>query len=405
MADSVSIKIDKDLRPAYYDDFHCLAADCRFSCCKNWRIAFDKKDYLSLKRQKGTEDLNNRLEHGLRRIRKGPLAETCYGEFDMSGGDCPLLREDGLCALQIEKDHAALPQVCRVFPRARSYLPEYLERSLSPACEGVLELLWNLPDGVEFRSDPLPKKEQKILTVPEGRPLVPFFQTIREWCIDMLQDRRLPLPQRILLTGFALRELAEGEMDLAAWLARARALPEAKEIPDLPREESALAMFLSSNLHALGPLETASVDYTGIQGEILRALGVTIQAGTTRAAIPLAPYRAARQRYEEKFKDREYFMENLMVSLFFQLNLPNLKSGEELWKSYVNFCNLYAFYRFMAVASCREGGAGDKAELFRLIVFASRGMIHNGARQTALRDELFQNDSATLAHMAILLGG
>ena len=94
-----------------------------------------------------------------------------------------------------------------------------------------------------------------------------------------------------------------------------------------------------------------------------------------------------------------------MVSLFFQLNLPNLKSGEELWKSYVNFCNLYAFYRFMAVASCREGGAGDKAELFRLIVFASRGMIHNGARQTDLRDELFRNDSATLAHMAILLGG
>ena len=114
MADSVSIKIDKDLRPAYYDDFHCLAADCRFSCCKNWRIAFDKKDYLSLKRQKGTEDLNNRLEQGVRRLRD--KESNYYGEFDMSGGDCPLLREDGLCALQIEKDHAALPQVCRAFP-------------------------------------------------------------------------------------------------------------------------------------------------------------------------------------------------------------------------------------------------------------------------------------------------
>ena len=405
MADSVSIKINKDLRPAYYDDFHCLAADCRFSCCKAWRISFDKKDYLSLKRQKGTEDLNNRLEHGLRRIRKGPLAETYYGEFDMSGGDCPLLREDGLCILQIEKDHAALPLVCRAFPRARSYLPEYLERSLSPACEGVLELLWNLPDGVEFRSDPLPKKERGTLTVSGERPLVPFFQPIREWCIDILQDRRLPLPQRILLIGFALRELAEGEMDIPAWLTRARALPEAEELPGLPQEENALAMFLTSNLRTLNLLETTGADYAGIQSGVPRALGVTLRMDALQVTIPTAPYRAARQRYEEKFKDREYFMENLMVSLFFQLNLPNLKSGEELWKSYVNFCNLYAFYRFMAVASCREGGAGDKAELFRLIVFASRGMIHNGARQTALRDELFQNDSATLAHMAILLGG
>ena len=403
MADSVSIKINKDLRPAYYDDFHCLAADCRFSCCKAWRIAFDKKDYLSLKRQKGTEDLNNRLEQGVRRLRD--KESNYYGEFDMSGGDCPLLREDGLCALQIEKDHAALPQVCRAFPRAMAYLPEYLERSLSPACEGVLELLWNLPDGVEFRSNPLPKKERGTLTVSGERPLVPFFQPIREWCIDILQDRRLPLPQRILLIGFALRELAEGERDIPAWLARSRALLEVEELPELPREERALAMFLTSNLYTLSRLDNTGEDYAGIRSEVPRALGVALRSGTTRVTIPVAPYQAARQRYEENFKDREYFMENLMVSLFFALHLPDLESGEELWKSYVNFCNLYAFYRFMAVASCREGGAGDKAELFRLIVFASRGMIHNGARQTDLRDELFQNDSATLAHMAILLGG
>ena len=164
-------------------------------------------------------------------------------------------------------------------------------------------------------------------------------------------------------------------------------------------------MFLTSNLRTLNLLETTGADYAGIQSGVPRALGVTLRMDALQVTIPTAPYRAARQRYEENFKGREYFMENLMVSLFFQLNLPNLKSGEELWKSYVNFCNLYAFYRFMAVASCREGGAGDKAELFRLIVFASRGMIHNGARQTDLRDELFRNDSATLAHMAILLGG
>ena len=51
MDNTISIKIKNDLRPAYYNDFHCLAAGCRLSCCKGWRIAFDKKDYLSLKRQ------------------------------------------------------------------------------------------------------------------------------------------------------------------------------------------------------------------------------------------------------------------------------------------------------------------------------------------------------------------
>ena len=98
-------------------------------------------------------------------------------------------------------------------------------------------------------------------------------------------------------------------------------------------------------------------------------------------------------------------MENLLVAVFFHLQLPVTNTPEELWRSYVNFCNLYAFYRFMAVMSCREGAEGNRNDLFRSIVHASRGMLHTRQHQAILRDEYFKNDSATLAHMALLLGG
>ena len=94
-----------------------------------------------------------------------------------------------------------------------------------------------------------------------------------------------------------------------------------------------------------------------------------------------------------------------MVCIFFHLHMPQMSNPESLWKSFVNFCNLYSFYHFMAVMSCREGVVDNREELFRLLVFASRSLIHNGQRQSQLRDEFFKNDSATLAHMAILLGG
>jgi len=55
--------------------------------------------------------------------------------------------------------------------------------------------------------------------------------------------------------------------------------------------------------------------------------------------------------------------------------------------------------------SCQEGMPGDRDELFRHMVFASRSLLHNEPRRGHLRDELFQNGSATLAHMAILLSG
>ena len=28
------IPVERDLRPSYYEDFHCLAEGCRLSCCK-----------------------------------------------------------------------------------------------------------------------------------------------------------------------------------------------------------------------------------------------------------------------------------------------------------------------------------------------------------------------------------
>lgn len=396
------IYIEQDLRPAYFDDFHCLTAGCRISCCKEWCIAFSKKDYLSLRRQCGSDDLNARMEKSLRRIRHRTLDGDLYAEFHLEGGSCPLQREDMLCGLQVEKGHSALPRVCRVFPRIEGEkISGFLERSLSPACEGVLALLWDLPEGVEFRSDPLPAR--KYLVREPGNTLAPFFQDIRSLCIDFLQDRRRPLPQRILLMGVALRELAEGVEDIPRWLERSRELLAHGDTTGLRDGlENKVPFVLHNNYRALRSMwETSGKASVALQHDLERWLKVERRAG--QVTLHSTPYFETRKRYEEQFGDREYFMENLMVALFFHLNLPDTSTREDLWKSYVNFCNLYSLYHFAAVMSCREGAAGDREELFRVIVLTSRGVIHNRVRQTAFRDEFFQNDSATLAHMALLL--
>lgn len=399
------IPITQDLRPEYYDQFRCLAADCRFSCCKGWNITFDKKDFLALKRQKGSEDLNHRLETGVRRIREESIF---YGQFDMHSGICPLLGEDSLCILQKERGHGALPEVCRTFPRIQRHMPSgYLERSLTPACEGVLALLWELQGPLGFVSDPLPRADMKELTAEGEEILVPSFGLIRECCIDLLQDGRVPLPDRIFLMGAALRELAEGETDMERWAEKSRALPGAPGAAELLSAEEAertLPLFLSNNIHALKVSSVEDSTLLAAKGEVLTACRIVISTEEDTTTIPLEPYRRARERFEATLGSHPYFMENLMTALFFHLHLPSVTSRELLWKSYVNFCNLYSFCRFMAVMSCREGAAGDREELFRLMVFVSRSLIHNGLRQQVLRDELFRHDSATLAHMAVLLG-
>lgn len=408
MADQTHRIIAKyDLRLAYYDTFQCLAADCRFTCCKGWKITFDKKEYLSLKRQNGSPELNENMKKALRRLKKGSLADRFYGEFDVSDGCCPLQRADGLCSLQLEKGHAALPYVCRSFPRTEQYQHSgYYERSISPACEGVLELLWNLPEGVDFVSDPLPKELVKDVIVHTSNPLEMRFQDIRAQCIDFLQDRRFPLPQRIFFMGLALKELADGEQDVDRWLAKAQTMAELPELAQALQkvdQDEALPMFLSNNIKVLLGAVLPGSDFDTVPKELCKALDIQFNRENSRATIDAAPYKAAQERFAENFKERDYFMENLMVLLFFHFHLPSPVGTNELWKSYVSFCNLYSFYRFMAVMSCREGAAGDKDELFRLMVCASRGLTHNSSLQAELRDELFQHESSSLAHMAILL--
>ena len=404
-----SFMVDKDLRPAYYDRFHCLAADCKLSCCIGWSIPFDKKDYLAMKHQRTSPELAERLEKALRRVRdREKYGGSMYAEFDMSSGVCPLLRQDCLCALQAEKGPDALPAVCRIFPRGERYQTSgYLHRSLSPACEGVLALLWDLPSGVDFISDPLPKTKQRKLMAEKDTSLYRYFGEIQELCIDFLQDRRFPLPRRMLMLGMALQKLADGETDIPGWLARSRAMADTLATdgsPKEPEQEKLLAMCLTDVIQSLYTFETADPELQRVKDELIANSGVFLSNGDA-VMFSLAPYRAARMRFEEKFGDRAYFFENLMVTLLFHLDLPDCASAESLWKSYVNLCNLYAFYRFAAVMCCREGAAGDRDELFRMMVFISRALIHNSTRRAAIRDELFRHGSATLAHMAVLLGG
>ena len=56
-----TVSIRTALMPLCYKDFHCLAGDCRDNCCGGWEIAFNKKDYLHIKRSAKSQELREIL--------------------------------------------------------------------------------------------------------------------------------------------------------------------------------------------------------------------------------------------------------------------------------------------------------------------------------------------------------
>lgn len=403
-----AIRIRTALMPAYYKDFHCIMGACQDNCCDNgWKIEFSKKDYLTIKRAVESEALKGMMSLSLRRLREREH-DGMYAELRISeAGRCAFHTQEGLCRLQQECGEAALPLVCRTYPRRRAYSCAALEYSLVPSCEGVLSLLWDLPDGVDFIEEALPVKEHKTLR-PQS-PVEARFAPIRSLWIDALQARSLPLGRRLLLLGLLCQQLqALDWTDGAAadrYLAQGAALVAhpsalASGFPELPRNHQ---LFLSNNLQllmqqfqTLGPV---------LSSELLRSItgAASPEALTGNITIDAGRYRELEAKLKELLGSSEYFLENLMVTIVFTMAFPTLKTPENMWKSYVNLCILYSFYRFVAV--CAMDADASRQRLFHALVNVGRSLLHNPKQRSRLRDELFQNNSASLAHMAILVGG
>lgn len=413
--EKIKIAVCSALIPVFYQNFHCLAQDCRDSCCIDWGIYFDKKDYLRLRRLNAPPALRERLERGVRREKNENRGGKAYAKFDLdsNNGRCPFLDEDNLCAIQRACGHDALPHVCTSYPRMVGYSTAAKEHSLSPSCEGVLQQLWDLPEGVEFVENPLPKSEWRNATFLPDEHLLAYFAPVRAACIDILQNRAMPLTERMLCLGVMIRWLLTQnwvEFDLDEWEKQAALLtgPDAVMKMDIPGNRD---MYLAQNLNVLKRISAPGNDWAP---DIDKVLGVKWDFAfsaeendpTTRNVVrkvnfSTASYADALAQFKAVFSDREYFFENLMVAAALYLNFPKLGSKESLWKNYVSLCNLYSFYRFVSVLGCKD--EPTKERLFHLIVMSSREILHSVGRLDKFQEHLFKHDSSTLAHMAILL--
>lgn len=410
------VRLEHMLMPAYFKDFKCIAEACQDSCCKNWNIQFGKKDYLKIKRAEKSPELQDKVDKGMRRLRDNAVNEERYAEFRMGSGVCGLLNDDGLCDLQIECGYGCLPKVCKEFPRAHRQSLGEIHQSLTLGCEAVLHQLFNLPDGVEFILETLPPDQQKQMNLAIASPLQPQFTEIMSVCIDILQTRTYSMSQRMVLLGFALKDLLplfdEENPDPARWLARVNALLQAPEttgaLAEVPGDRH---VFVLNNIKMLARIWGDSRNSIQDLRRALDNLGIQIKYEIGQGGIRLHyegetyldDYNRAVQAFSENFGDIEYFFENIMVSVLFHLGYPQLSSADDLWKSYVNLCNVYSFLQFAVIAGCAKDATREM--LFHQVVSVMRALLHNTKRQSQLRDEFFENDSSTLAHMAILVLG
>ncbi len=208
-----------------------------------------------------------------------------------------------------------------------------------------------------------------------------------------LQNRAVSLPKRLLLLGVALRNLSEVKCtapEIKKWLQKYALFAQgdsACNVLDSIKVDRFL--FLSQNIFVVCKLKDEYHWVETLQWSVGAALSV--KDGIMDCTFEISQYQTRKQALHNALGDIEFSFENIMVAAVLNLEFPNLSNAEELWKSYVNLCNLYSFYRFAAVTGC--GSPPSKDELIHILVMASRALLHNRTRQARLRDDFFNNNS------------
>ena len=192
--------------PDYYPHFACKGGACRATCCRGWDVSLPMDEYFRLLGLDCSPELRARLDGAFHAV-DAPSPER-YAQISHNWlGDCPMQREDGLCALQCECGETVLPAVCRRYPRGARGLFDR-ECACSNSCEAVLEMFWDREASLGFVEGSDGGLFPEAAPAPEPHR-AQRYRAIRALCFGTMQDRSLGLAQRLLRIGQMLRALNE----------------------------------------------------------------------------------------------------------------------------------------------------------------------------------------------------
>ena len=202
----------KLIAPAYYNEFHCIAGDCRHTCCVGWEIDVDEEAKARWRRDATLSAL------------VAPYVEGDPPHFRLDEKEkCPFLKSDGLCDLIDRFGEDVLCQICRDHPRFRNYWSDRTEIGLGLVCEEAARLILSrkepltlIPLSGNGQSEPLPEDEawltdlrDRLLTEPHGDgPRARLWESlVFRHLADALYDGRVE--ERIAFIRASFAELTE----------------------------------------------------------------------------------------------------------------------------------------------------------------------------------------------------
>lgn len=406
----------KILKFEYYDEFHCIGPECKDSCCKHWTITLTKREYLNYKKMDCSPELKSIIDTAFVRSRKDDLQ---YAVMKLKeNGNCPFLGEDRLCKIQKEKGEGALTFVCSIFPRYNINVGDEVYIYVCDiTCSHVVEILMNHPEGLSVTEKDYDGKNPWIEKgVCSGKKIqkewesYPFFWTIKNAQLDILQNRNFTIPERMLILGFFCKKvddyLKANEGNKIQGLANAlldnemcRKIADSLNAPQSHENAAIKSVDILSKMNYY----LKSANYSFFVHELFKKVLDNIELATEDINDDEFNVTFNRERYNNNVKiyreieaERPYIFENLFVNLIF-----NQDYEQGLW---ANFFELAVFYNIFKV--CIPAFLNDSwtdSDLALAITYSAKMAINSKIAQKQISENFSWNNSFDLPHAAFLI--
>ncbi len=397
----------------YFPHFSCLAGECGYTCCYGWSVGLEHEEYLAVQVLRAAPAMRKKLEQSFEPPQDPSSPFFAQIALD-SHGFCPFLGKDRLCTLQQQCGEGALSNVCKSFPRSANLSGVQWEQVCSAACEQVVNLLLQRPQGIKLveqhTADTAYIQQQVRDDAYAARPALKLYQPIQKLFMGILQNRRYPIHHRVLMLGLAAQKLNDVHtlhqatvfLQSSQWmLAHSQGVEQ--RLAHLQKDEEELVLMALTHLHYLRQGSQArDAFFARLVGAVHENLGVVCRPlpdGAVEIGVDMGLYQQAKEKFG-KFFQTSYLMENLLVNLMLYMQFPLnwLDDQTPVWHHYLDFYLQYNIYKVLFV-----GYMADKAEISPLVqgvAAAFRNVTHNTLFRQNLVQCILQDSESSPAHLA-----
>ena len=170
--------------PKYFNEFHCIADQCKDYCCKLWEIDIDKKTSTFYKNCTG--EFGQKLKQNI------DFKGIPHFILDKKG-NCPFLTEKHLCSIYINLGEENMCDICKIHPRYYEWFNGIKEGGIGICCEEACRIILSQTEPFSIVETEIP--DEDFDEYDENIYL--FLYNNRNKIISKLEDKSLPINTRI----------------------------------------------------------------------------------------------------------------------------------------------------------------------------------------------------------------